>query len=133
MPIVQPDTTQQVDMGPIEPGTYPAVITDVTPQASKEKGTPMLKTQFDVTIPGSDKPRPRTSYIVIQGAGSWNFDQLLRACNMGQLADQFKDPTVSPKPTFDTDRLKGQKLQVVVEKDLYQGQVRDKITGFIKL
>lgn len=132
MPIVAPDTTQAQDMGPIDPGSYPATITACDSQKSKEKGTPMIVPKFDVTVPGAEKPRPRTSYIVLTGPGSWNFDQLLRAVHMDQLADQYKDPAVNPKPPFDTDRLVGQKLQVVIEKDLYQGQVRDKITGFLK-
>jgi hypothetical protein len=131
MPIVQPDTTQAEDLSPIEPGTYRARISECGHQKGKEKGTNMIVPKFKVTVNG--KERPRTAYLVIEGPGAWNFDQLLRACNMVQLADDYRNPAVQPKPPFHTDRLVNQEVNVVITEDLYQGQKRDKITGFLRV
>lgn len=131
MPIVTPDTSQAEDLSPIDPGTYPASIVSCDTQKGKEKGTLMIVPKFEVTVSG--KIRKRTAYVVCEGAGSWNFDQLLRACHMDELADQFHDPNVIPKPAFDTDVLIGQELHVVIDENLYQGQKRDQITGYLRV
>lgn len=131
MPIVQPDTTQAEDLSPIEPNTYRARIVECGNQKGKEKGTNMIVPKFKVNVNG--KERSRTAYLVIEGPGAWNFDQLLRAVNMTPLADQYRDPNVQPKPPFDTDSLVNQEMMVVITEDLYQGQKRDKITGFLRV
>lgn len=131
MPIVQPDTAQAEDLSPIEPGTYHAKCIECGNQKGKEKGTQMIVPKFEVSVNG--KTRTRTAYVVIEGKGAWNFDQLLRAVHMDELADQYRDPAVSPKPAFDTDRLVNQELQVVIGPNLYQGQMRDQITGFLRV
>lgn len=130
MPIVQPDTAQAEDLSPIEPGTYKAKVIECGFQKGKEKGTPMIVPKFAVEVNG--KTRTRTAYVVIEGAGSWNFDQLLRACNFNKLADEYRDPAVSPKPAFDTDKLINQELNVVISENLYNGQKRDQISGFLR-
>lgn len=130
MPIVNPDTSQISDQGPIEPGTYPATIKEVEYKTSKSSGNPMIVPKFGVMVEG--KERPRQAYLVITGEGAYGFDQLLRACGFDTLADQFHDPTVQPKPDFDTDNLVGQEIQVVIESDVYNGQMRDKIKSYLK-
>lgn len=130
MPIVQPDTAQAEDLSPIEPNTYRARIVECGFQKGKEKGTNMIVPKFKVKV--GEKERTRTAYIVIEGPGAWNFDQLLRAVHMEQLADQYRNPAVSPKPAFDTDALINQELNVVIVEDVYQGQKRDKISGFLR-
>lgn len=131
MPIVQPDTSQMVDMGPIEPGTYAAKVSACGAEKSK-KGNSMIVPNFDVFVPGQAEPRPRTAWLVIEGKGTWNFDQFLRACHMEDLADKYADENLQPKPPLDTDIFVGQELQVVIESQLYNNQKRDAIVGFIK-
>ena len=130
-PIIQPDTTEAVDLSPIEPNTYLAEVMKVDFQTSS-KGGAMIVPSFDVTVESGKKPRSRKTFLNISGPGSSGFDQLLRACHLDALADQFKDPAVQPKPQFDTDTLIGQKVQVVIVEDMYQNQKRDKITSFLK-
>jgi hypothetical protein len=128
-PIINPDTSNMTDMGPIPAGTYLAEIGGVVYETSKSSGNPMIVVTFNVEVDG--KPRPRKSYLVISGEGAYGFDQLLRSTGFGQMADQYKDKNVSPKPDFDTDMLVGQRVQVVVEPDTYQGQLRDRIKSFL--
>lgn len=130
MPIINPDTTEMLEMGAIEPGTYPAEIAAVDFKSSKA-GNPMIVVDFGIQV--GDSVRPRKSYLVITGEGAYNFDQLLRATGFHQLADQYKDKNVNPKPAFDTDQLIGQRVNVVVEPNLYQGQMRDQIGSFLPL
>lgn len=131
MPIINPDTTEAIEMGPIEPGTYPAEIKAVDFQMSKN-GNPMIVTSFDVTVEQGKKPRPRKAWIVITGPGSYNFDQLLRATGFDSLADQYKDPEQA-NPEFDTDNLIGQHLQLVIDNRLdEQGNKRDEIKAYMR-
>lgn len=129
MPIINPDTSNMLDMSAIPAGTYPGEIVKADYETSKSSGNPMIVVTTDVEVDG--KKRPRKSYLVISGEGAYGLDQLLRAVGMGQLADQYKDPHVSPKPDFDTDYLIGQKVNVIIEPDTYNGQLRDKIKGFL--
>lgn len=131
-PIIQPDTSEAQDMAPIEPGTYQADIMSVDYQIAKSSGNPMIVPKFAVTVEQGKKPRTRGAYLVITGEGAFGFDQLLRACHLDEIADQYKDPSIQPKPPFDTDVLVGQKVQVVIAEDIYKDQKRDKITGFLK-
>lgn len=128
MPIINPDTTQMLEMGAIEPGTYPAEITAVDYKSSKA-GNPMIVVDFGIQV--GESVRPRKSYLVITGEGAYNFDSLLRACGFGQLADQYKDKNVQPKPSFDTDQLIGQRVNVVIEPNLYNGEMRDQIKSYL--
>lgn len=130
MPVVTPDTTQMEDLSPIEPGTYKAKVTACGSEKSKEAGTPMIVPKFDVDVNG--KTKSRSTYLVIEGKGTWGFDQFLRAVHLDSLADQYKDPNVSPKPPFDTDTLIGQELMVNIDSDIYKGTVRDRIVGFLR-
>lgn len=130
MPIIQPDTSGAIDMGPIEPGTYPAKIVDVPFQMSA-KNNPMIVPKFEINVDGK-KPRVRQAFLVISGPGSFNFDQLLRACHFDELADKYKDPNVA-NPDFDTDQLVGQELQVIIDSRLDEkNNLRDDIKGFLK-
>lgn len=129
MPIITPDTSNMLDMSAIPAGTYSGEIAKAEYEISKASGNPMVVVTTDVEVEG--KKRPRKSYLVISGEGAYGFDQLLRSCGFHQLADAYKDPTVSPKPDFDTDQLIGQKVNVVIEPDEYQGQLRDKVRSFL--
>jgi len=128
MTLITPDTSQSADMSPIEPNTYPAKIASCDFQMSS-KGNPMIVPTFVLTVDG--KERTRKSYIVTDGAGAFNFDQLLRACNFTELADTYKNPDVE-HPPFDTDQLVGQELMVVIETQIYQGEKRDAIKTYLK-
>lgn len=129
MPIINPDTSAMTDMGAIPAGTYPAEISGVQYKNSKA-GNPMLEIDFQVEVEDGKK-RPRKSWAVITGEGSFNFDQLLRATGFQQLADQYKDKNVQPKPSFDTDMLIGQKVNVVIEGNLYNNEMRDQIKSYL--
>jgi hypothetical protein len=130
-PIINPDTSAMTDMGPIAAGTYPAEISAVTYKNSKA-GNPMLEIDFSIEVSEGVK-RPRKSWAVITGEGAFNFDQLLRATGFHALADQYKDKNVSPKPSFDTDMLIGQKVNVVVEGNLYNNEMRDQIKSYLPI
>jgi hypothetical protein len=128
-PIINPDTSEMLDMSPIPANTYPGEIVKAEFEISKSSGNPMVVVTTDVDVEG--KKRPRKSYLVINGEGAYGFDQLLRAVGFHSLADQYKDPAVKPKPDFDTDQLIGQRVNVIIEPDTYQGQLRDKVKGFL--
>lgn len=129
MPIINPDTSNISDQGAIDPGTYPAKITEVEYKTSKSSGNPMIVPKFAVTVDG--KERPRSAFLVITGEGAYGFDQLLRACGFDEMADKYKAKD-GDKPDFDTDELIGQELMVVIESDTYNGQLRDKIKSYLK-
>lgn len=128
MPVIQPDTSAAQDMGAIEPGTYAAKIVACDYKMSKS-GNPMIVPKFDVTVDG--KTRSRSSYLVVTGEGAFGFDQLLRATGFGAMADQYRDPS-QPNPPFDTDNLIGQELNVVISTEIYNGEKRDAIKGYLK-
>jgi hypothetical protein len=126
VPIVNPDTSQAQELTAIEPGTYPAKIVAVEATVSKSAGNPMIVPKFEVTV--GDKTRTRQAYLVITGEGAYGFDQLLRCTGFESVADEIKS---GAKPPFDTDDLIGQELNVVIDSDTYQGQIRDKIRSFL--
>lgn len=126
-PIVNPDTSQAQELTAIEPGTYKAKITAVESKTAEKSGNPMIVVSFDVDVAG--KNRGRKAYLVIVGEGAFGFDQLLRSTGFTELADKYKAGQQVP---FDTDQLVGQELNVVIESDTYQGQLRDKIRSFLK-
>jgi hypothetical protein len=128
-PIIQPDTSNLQEMGAIPAGTYPAEIQQVDFKTSKSDN-PMIVVKFGVEVDG--KVRARNSYLVITGEGAYGFDQLLRACGFTDLADQYKDKSITNKPQFDTDHLVGQRVNVVIEPNMYNGELRDQIKSFLK-
>ncbi len=129
MPIINPDTSQALDMSPIEPGTYAAKIVDVESKLS-QAGNPMIVVKTEVMVDG--KVRVRNAFLVITGQGSYAFDQLLRATGFEALADQYKDPE-QENPDFDTDNLIGQEVQVVIDQGLDQNKnLRDNIKTWLR-
>lgn len=138
MPILTPDLSEMEDLRPSVPGTYRAKITKVDTQATKAKGDkpggkPMAVPHFQFEAPsldgdGSRKVNRRT-FLMVDGAGSFNFDQLLRATQNGAIADQIKaNPGRVP---VDTDIFVGKDVQVIVATDLYEGKQQDKIVSFL--
>lgn len=143
MGLLQPDLTEAIDLTPISEGTYKGKIIEAKAELSREKKTPMCVTKFAISV-DEGKPRTRKAYITVSGEGAGAFDQLLRACHFDDLADKYKDPNVQPKPSFDTDQLVGQELNIIIVPDLYQKtdgagnnvgspELRDKIKGYLKL
>lgn len=127
MAVIQPRTQDMVDLTPLDPGTYKARIGSVVAGQSKA-GNPMITVKFAVST-ADGKTRPRTAYVATTGEGAWNYDQLLRACHMDKLADQYKAGEEIP---FDTDSLLEQELNLAFDHQLYQGQTRDQIIGYLK-
>lgn len=130
MPVVNPDTSQAVEMTAIPPGTYQAKIVDCTFETSKSGGNPMIVPKFEVMVDG--KVRTRKAYLVITGEGAYGFDSLLRATGFTDIADQFKVEG-GEKPGFDTDQLIGQEVNLVIEADTYNNQLRDKIKSYLRV
>lgn len=127
MPIIYPNTADMIDMSPIEPGVYPGTIVEADAKTSS-KGNQMVVAKQELQVNG--KPKIRTSYLVVTGPGSGQFDQLLRACHMDDLADQFKAGEQVP---FDTDSLLGQAVMVRIEADTDDsGNIRDQIRGYMR-
>lgn len=128
MPLITPDTSQALEMGAIEPGTYPSKIVSVDFGKSKS-GNDMVTVGHEITVEG--KVRTRKGYHVISGEGSFAFDQLLRATGFADLADAYKDPS-QDNPPFDTDNLLGQELLVVIDSQMYNNEKRDQIKTYLK-
>src|SRR5687768_6997978 len=129
MPLINPDTSAASEQSAIPPNTYKAKIVDVAFEHAKSSGNPMIVPKFEVDVEG--KKRPRKAYLVITGEGAYGFDQLLRATGFDEVADKYKAKE-GDKPEFNTDDLIGQELNVVIEADTYNGQLRDKIKSFLK-
>ena len=130
MPIINPDLSEVKSQGPIEPGVYRAKILEVDYKTSG-KGNPMIVPKIEVEV-GQDDKRTRNAYLVITGAGAYGFEQLLRATGFDDIADAYQDKDAQ-KPAFDTDQLIGQELQVQIESDTYNGQLRDTIKSYLKI
>lgn len=130
MPIIKPDLTEAVKFTVMEDGTYLATIKDADFQTSKEKGTPMVVPTLEIDYRG--EMQTRKAYLPITGKGAGGFEQLLRACHFDELADAYSSPEVTDKPEFNTDDLRGQEVQVIVTQSMYNGQMRDNVTGFLR-
>jgi len=128
MPIINPDTSNMIDMGAIDSGTYTGTIRSIEFQTSKA-GNPMIVPSIDIEVDG--KVKTRKTWLVITGEGAYNFDQLLRCCGFSDIADAFKDPSVTNKPEFDTDDLIGCQVNVVINQSEYNGTLRDQISSFL--
>jgi Protein of unknown function (DUF669) len=130
-PIIKPDLTDADSFGPIEPGTYEAKIESVDYRTSG-KGNPMIVPKFQITVDG--KIRKRNAYLVISGEGAYGFSQLLRACHFDDLAKAYGDKSIplADKPEFNTDDLVQQELNVVIDKQLYNGEMRDTIKNYLR-
>jgi hypothetical protein len=128
MPVVQPDTTQSA---PLEEGTYRAKIKSCDVAKSRQKGTNMIVPVFEI-ITGDGDTTELTSYLVIEGRGTFGFDALLRACHMDELANVFMNKDAE-HPPFDTDVLLGQELLVVVTAGEYDGRPTANISNYLKV
>lgn len=130
-PLIKPDLSDADSFGPIEPGTYPAKIESVDFKTSG-KGNPMIVPKFTIEVNG--KNRKRNSYLVISGEGAYGFSQLLRACHFDEIAQAYGDKSIplDQKPEFNTDDLVGQELNVVIDHQLYNGEMRDTIKNYLK-
>lgn len=128
MPILTPDTSSAQDFSRIDLGTYRAKIGKVESQQSK-KGNPMIVPTFLLTV--NNMEREVESFLVITGKGAMGFDKLLRAAGFGELADKYRDASVQPKPPFDTDALVGKVVNVVIDHQMYEGELRHTISTYL--
>ena len=126
MPIIEPDLSQ-IQSNVIDPGSYPAKITSAEPGISSSNN-PKVVVKFDVDVGG--KTYHRQSHIVTSGAGAFNFESLLRAVHMGDIADRLR---AGEKVPFDTDSLIGQQLIVVVEASIYNNMPSDQIKSYLPM
>lgn len=143
MPILMPDTSQQEDFRPSRPGTYRARIVKVEAKRSKVKeggkgNQQMIEVFFKLEAPAADdgevRQISRRSNLMLEGAGTFGFDQILRATGNGALADNIK---ANPgQVAFDTDVILDKEVQVVLTTQMYQpagGQARlsDQIESYL--
>jgi len=128
MPMIQPDTSAATEMQAIAPGTYAGKILKVD-YGMSAKGNPMLTITYELQVDG--KARVRKGYHVITGEGAYGFDNLLRSTGFDAIADQYKAKD-GEKPSFDTDDLIGKELQIVIDSQLYNNELRDQIKSFLK-
>lgn len=107
MPLIQPNLADVVSYDP-PVGTWQGEIVDVTDKVSGA-GNPMLVVETLMEVDGA-KYGIR-GYHVYTGRAAYGFENLLRACHFDDVADQLKrgEPL-----NFNTDDLKGQKVQVIV-------------------
>jgi hypothetical protein len=140
MPILTPDTSAAQDFSkPIDEGTYPARIIKCEARKSR-KGNEMIVPTFEVKVNANGQTRNKDAFLVIAGEGAMGFDYLLRAAGFSDLADAYRDPSVQPKPPFDTDSLIGRECQVVIEHQRYvpegkteaDAELRDSIKTFLR-
>jgi hypothetical protein len=123
--MIDPDLS---DIGAIEAGTYNAEILSATPGIAKSSGAPKLQVDFGVDYNGVNKKR--SVHLPLKGAGAFGFNSLLRATGFAAYADSLKAKD-GVKTGFDETSLIGQHLMVTIESDIYNGEVTDKITGYL--
>lgn len=124
MPIIKPDL-KDINK-PIEPGTYASKIEAPITAKESKAGNSMLVIPVKVTV--GEKEYKRTLNQVITGPGAFGFAQLLRATGFGDYADRLQAGSEEP---WDADQLIGQRFMAVIESDTYNGQLTDKITGYL--
>lgn len=143
MPILMPNTSDMEDFRPSRPGTYRARIVKVEPKRSKVKeggkgNQQMIEVFFKLDAPAQDDGQTRSitrrSNLMLEGAGTFGFDQLLRATQNAELADQIK---ANPGQIgFDTDVIQDKEVQVVLANQLYtppggQARLSDQIDSYL--
>src|SRR3990167_8154293 len=126
MAIIEPDLSE---IGSIEAGTYKAEIEKAEVGVAKSSGKGKVVVQFGVDVGG--KKKTRSVHLPYDGAGAFGFDSLLRACHFDEIANGLKSKDAAQRPKFDTDQLVAQHLMVVIEADTYNGQITDKIVGYL--
>lgn len=144
MPVITADTSQMSDFLPSQPGTYRAKIVKSEAVRSKGKGgkTPINGVQptFEFEAPrlsdGEVRKVTRRSWLPIEGAGTFGFDQLLRCTGLADVADAIKS---QPGYAFDTDIFIDREVNVVVATSLYtpegstQARQQDEVQSFLPL
>lgn len=130
-PVINPDTSTAVGFITMEPGTYPGKVISTEAGTS---GAGNAKVVVSLEIEYEGKVQKRQAHLAITGAGSGGFEQLMRACGFEKEADIYADKSIpsSDKPPFDTDQLHGQEVNVIIGPNLYQGEMRDQVKGFLK-
>jgi hypothetical protein len=126
VPIIQPDLSNISSAS--EPGTYQGSINQIDDGRSKDKGIPQITCHCTYVAGGKTK-RNRV-WVQIAGDGAWKFDKLLRAAGFAEEADHIRADKTA---TFNTDKLIGVPINFTVENELYNGELQDKITGFLKV
>lgn len=143
MPILMPNTADMEDFRPSVPGTYRARIVKIDPKRSKVKeggkgNEQMIEVHFQYEAPALDDKQTRKitrrSNLMLEGKGTFGFDQLLRATGNAQLADQIK---ANPgQIAFDTDVIQDKEVQVVTSNGMYapaggQARLQDQIDSYL--
>lgn len=137
-PIILPDTSAAEDMDTSAAGTYKGARVVKTDSAlTKEKKVPQAVIQFEIpNVPREDNQEPRTIkrtvWLNVTGAGSMNFDKLLRSFGKDDIADRIRS---GEKVPFDTDDLLYSTSQrtcsVILRVGTYEGRRRDEVAGFL--
>lgn len=143
MPILQPNLSDMEDFRPSTPGTYRANIAKVEAKRSKVKeggkgNEQMIEVFFRYDAPALDDGKTRSitrrSNLMIEGKGTFGFDQLLRATGNAALADNIK---ANPGQVgFDTDVILNKDVQIVTSNSMYapaggQARLQDQIDSYL--
>jgi hypothetical protein len=127
MPLITPNLKDVKDFKPLEEQNYNAKIVDVEPQVSS-KGNNMIQVTFDINNGGESVSRK--AWMVIEGAGAYNFESFLRACGFDDYVNQLRAGTAQG---IDTDAFVGLDVQVNIKHEMGKDdKVRDTIAGYFK-
>jgi len=126
MPILTPNLSEIETREPLEDGAYPGTVAQVD-LGTSTKGNPQLI--VDVKVVHNGKNYSLRTWVQTQGKAAFQFEQFLRACGLGAMADAYKKGDTSP---FDTDSVVGANVLINVKQEMYNDEVRNKIASFAK-
>lgn len=124
---VNPEAEIRTGFAPVKPGTYPVRIKEVTDR-NPEKND--LKVVYEFVQPASEilgvdnEPLKGNvgslfDYVMLDNDKQWKLRQLTEACGLPWVA---YDPVVE---------LQGRELYVVVKTELFEGEVKNKISRYV--
>ena len=108
---------------PIDPGSYPAEITDVEHKESKTSKVPMVSITYTLGGDSEFKGRKLTDYFTLQTTKGEPNEAGLRGLKRVIVAACGEDR--ANDEDFDTDELQGQVVEVVVKQETYEDESGD--------
>ncbi len=104
-------------------GRHPTRIDKVEDREAQETGNEYLNIEFTI-IEGADEGRKVWGIFMAEAQHLWKMRQLCDAIGI----------ELSGRDDFDPyEELQGQEVGVVVKHDVYQGQERNRVTGFYNI
>lgn len=116
---------------PIDPGSYPAEISNVEHTTSKKSHVPMIAVEYTLGGDSEFKGRKITDYFTLQTTKGEPNEAGLRGLKRVIVAACGEDR--ANDEDFDTDELQGQLVEVVVKQEEYEDdQGETQVSGKIK-